>query len=44
METQLYYGLAQKHLSFRLREAVTADPDIEARFKGMLNTVTGEFQ
>jgi hypothetical protein len=44
METQLFYGLRDKHLSFRLRESVTADPDVEARFKGFLNTVTGEFQ
>lgn len=44
METQLYYGLKDKQLSFRLRESVTADPDVEVRFKGLLNTVTGQFQ
>jgi hypothetical protein len=43
MDTQLHYDFQQKHLSFRLRESVTADPDLEARFKGLLNTVTGGF-
>lgn len=43
METQLHYDLQQKNLSFRLRENVTADPDLEARFRGLLNTTSGEF-
>lgn len=44
METQLHYDLGQKHLSFRLRENVTAEPEVEARFRGLLNTTTGSFQ
>lgn len=43
METQLFYGLKDKQLCFRLRESITADPDVEARFKGLLNTNSGEF-
>lgn len=44
METQLHYDLQQKHLSFRLKESITADPDVEARFRGLLNTVNGKFE
>jgi len=40
----MFYTLKEKQLSFRLRENVTADPNLEARFRGFLNTVTGEFQ
>jgi hypothetical protein len=44
METQLFYTLEEKQLAFRLRENVTADPNLEARFRGFLNTTTGDFQ
>ncbi|KAI8466711.1 MAG: hypothetical protein J3K34DRAFT_524335 [Monoraphidium minutum] len=42
METQMHYDLQGKQLSFRVRENITADPDLEARLRGLLNTVTGE--
>ncbi|GBF92420.1 hypothetical protein Rsub_04524 [Raphidocelis subcapitata] len=43
METQVFYTLHEKQLAFRLRESVTADPGVEARFRGLLNTTTGAF-
>ncbi|KAF6262889.1 hypothetical protein COO60DRAFT_553009 [Scenedesmus sp. NREL 46B-D3] len=43
METALHYDPKQKHLSFLLKEGVTADPDIQMRFRGRLNTDTGDF-
>eukprot|EP00879_Flechtneria_rotunda_P028544 GHRR01030678.1.p2 GENE.GHRR01030678.1~~GHRR01030678.1.p2 ORF type:complete len:109 (-),score=21.54 GHRR01030678.1:197-523(-) len=43
METSLHYDPSQKHLSFLLKERVTADPDIQLRFRGRLNTTAGAF-
>lgn len=43
METSLHYDQKNKQLSFLLKEAVTADPDIQLRFRGRLNTNTGSF-
>lgn len=44
METAFHFDPQQKHLSFLLRENVTADPDIQLRLRGRLNTVTGDMQ
>eukprot|EP00878_Enallax_costatus_P004061 GHUV01004286.1.p1 GENE.GHUV01004286.1~~GHUV01004286.1.p1 ORF type:complete len:194 (+),score=50.68 GHUV01004286.1:273-854(+) len=44
METSLHYSQKDKHLSFLLKEQVTADPDIQLRFRGRLNTNTGDFE
>lgn len=44
METSLRYDQQDKHLSFLLKEEVTADPDIQLRFRGRLNTTTGGFE
>jgi hypothetical protein len=44
MDTRFHYDLAQKQLCFALKECVTTEPDIQLRFKGLLNTVTGGFQ
>lgn len=44
METALHYDPSHKHLSFLLKEGVTAEPDIQMRFRGRLNTVTGGFE
>jgi hypothetical protein len=44
METALHYDPKQKHLSFLLKESVTADPDIQLRFRGRLNTDAGNFE
>lgn len=41
METAFHYDPKEKHLSFLLRENVTADPDIQMRLRGRLNTATG---
>lgn len=41
METAFHFDPKQKHLSFLLKENVTSDPDIQLRFRGRLNTVTG---
>lgn len=43
METALHYDPKQKHLSFLLKEGVTADHNITLRFRGCLNTDTGDF-
>ena len=41
METQFHYDLTgSKQLSFKLRERVTAKPDLEFKVKGLFNTVT----
>jgi hypothetical protein len=40
METAFHYDPKEKHLSFLLRENVTADPDIQLRLRGRLNTAT----
>jgi hypothetical protein len=42
MET-LHYDPKHKHLSFLLKEQVTAEPGLALRFRGRLNTDTGEF-
>lgn len=44
METALQYDPGQKHLSFLLKESVSADPDLQLRFRGRLNTTTGGFE
>ncbi len=41
METAFHYDPKEKQLSFLLRENVTADPDIQLRLRGRLNTATG---
>ncbi|GFH06033.1 uncharacterized protein HaLaN_00594, partial [Haematococcus lacustris] len=42
METSLHYGLAEKQLSFKLREQITAAPGVELKGNGMFNTITGK--
>jgi hypothetical protein len=44
METALQFDPDKKHLSFSLRETVSTDQDIQLRFRGRLNTVTGGFE
>jgi len=44
METSLHYDLSQKQLSFLTKERVTAEHDLQLRFRGLLNTVTGVLQ
>lgn len=44
METAFHFDPKQKHLSFLLKENVTADPDIQLRLRGRLNTVTGDME
>ncbi|KAF8061903.1 EGF1 [Scenedesmus sp. PABB004] len=44
METSLHYDPKQRHLSFLLKEGVTADPNVAMRFRGRLNTTTGGFE
>jgi hypothetical protein len=41
METAFHFDPKHKQLSFLLKENVTSDPDIQLRFRGRLNTVTG---
>eukprot|EP00798_Chlamydomonas_sp_ICE-L_P008733 gene8733-33595_t len=42
METQLHYDISQsKQLSFKLKERITAKPDLEFKVKGLFNSVTG---
>jgi hypothetical protein len=43
METALHYDPSQRHLSFLLKEGITTNPDVQLRFRGKLNTVTGSF-
>lgn len=44
METAFHYDPKEKHLSFLLRENVTADPDIQLRLRGRLNTATADLE
>lgn len=44
METALHFDPDAKQLSFLLKEAVTTDPDVQLRFRGRLNTVSGSFE
>lgn len=42
METQLHFDLSNsKQLSFKIKERITANPDLEFKVKGLLNTATG---
>ncbi len=43
MDTGLYYELGQKQLSFLLKQRITTDPNVQLRFRGVLNTATGGF-
>lgn len=41
METQFFYDLADKKLSFRLKERVTSKPDLELKARGLFNLEAG---
>lgn len=39
----MHYDIGQKQLCFLVKERVTAEPNLQLHFRGMLNTVTGGF-
>lgn len=44
METSFFYDLQDKQMCFKLRQSLTAYPDLELKGKGRFNTVSGGLQ